>query len=155
MGDVIVDTVLEYFAIQALVFEFARRIDVDAAVDNELLFTEDGYFEYDGRGERGRAAIKAAYDRRRALGRRTARHVFTNLVVARGGDAIVRGSSIMMLFGADEPPPVNFAAPIVVADVADEYAVVDGTYLFGRRTIHPVFVDSGRPARLPLAEPRS
>lgn len=137
-------------AIEELVFEFARRIDHDSAVDNELLFAHDAYFEYDGRSNEGRADIRAAYDARRARGERTARHVFTNLVIQSDDRGRLFGSSIMLLFGADGPPPIDFAAPIVVADVEDEYVLIEDKYLFARRVITPIFVEADRPAILPL-----
>jgi len=140
----------EYLAIQELVNEFARRVDHDAAVDNELLFTADAYFEYDGRSNCGRADIRAAYDMRRARGERTARHVFSNLTVYRDTDDLLRGRSIMLLFGADGPAPIGFASPIVVADVEDVYERVDSAWLFARRVITPIFVEADRPAVLPL-----
>lgn len=142
----------ERLAIEELVFEFARRIDHESAVDNELLFAHDAYFEYDGRSNQGRADIRAAYDARRARSVRTARHVFTNLVVRRDERGGLLGTSIMLLFAADGPPPIDFAAPIVVADVEDAYVLVEGEYLFARRVITPVFVEGSRPAVLPLGE---
>lgn len=141
--------IADHHALQSLVFEFARRVDFEAGSRTEELFTPDGYYEYDGRSNRGRADIKKAYDVRRDRGIRTARHVFTNLCFWREDDEL-RGRSIMLLFGADGPPPIDFAAPIVVGDVLDRYATVDGRHFIAHRVITPIFVEQGRPAVLPL-----
>ena len=137
-------------ALQDLVHDFAQRVDLDGGVGTENLFTEDGFYEYDGRSNRGRDDIRRAYEIRRERGVRTARHVFTNLVLWRKDSGGAAGRSIMMLFAADGPPPIDGAAPIVVGDVLDQYAEVDGHFLIAHRVITPVFVEPGRPAILPL-----
>ncbi|MTD59030.1 nuclear transport factor 2 family protein [Amycolatopsis pithecellobii] len=137
-------------ALTELVFEFARRVDIEQGRGTELLFLPDGYYQYDGRAEHGRDDIRAAYDRRRARGERTARHVFTNLTFARGSDGHLNGRSLMILFAADGPAPIDSAAPIVVGDVVDVYAEHEGGFLLAHRVITPVFVDHSRPAVLPL-----
>ncbi|MEU9888201.1 nuclear transport factor 2 family protein [Sphaerisporangium sp. NPDC051011] len=136
--------------VERLVYEFARRVDFDEGADTELLFTEDGYFEYDGRSCTGRDEIGRAYAARRARGPRTARHVFTNVSSFRDGRGALGGGSIMLLFGADGRPPFDFASPIVVADVADSYAAVGDTLLIARRVITPLFIESSRPAVPPV-----
>ncbi len=144
------DATGEHSTVMRLVHEFARRIDFAAGVGVELLFTEDGYLEFDGRSSRGRPEIMRAYAARRARGPRTARHVVTNVRIFGDDRGVVGGQSIMLVFGADGHPPFDFASPIAVADVFDVYSLVDNEVLIARRVITPVFVDSERPVVPPL-----
>jgi hypothetical protein len=138
-------------AIEDLVAEFAYRVDFERGLTVPELFCPDGYYESDGRRSTGRDAIRAAYERRAAFGPRTARHLFTNLRVRRGYDGDLRATSLMLLFAENGKPPLP-AVPLLVADVADRYQIVDGRPLISSRTLTSIFVREGAAPVLPLGE---
>lgn len=140
--------------IDALIAEFAWRIDRGDPASVADLFTEDGWYGRET-GERsvGRDAIRAAYaarrDREAAVGVRTARHLFTNLRLTRLDDDHAAGSSILLLFAADGPPP-HPATPLLVQDYDDRYRRVDGRWLFASRAVTKIFVGEEFAPVLPL-----
>ena len=140
--------------IEALIAEFAWRIDRGDPASVADLFAPDGWY---GRstGERsvGRDAIRAAYaaraERQAEAGVRTARHLFTNLRLERQDADSAAGSCILLLFAADGPPP-HPAVPLLVQDYDDTYRRIDGSWLFASRAVAKVFVGENFAPVLPL-----
>lgn len=140
--------------IEALVAEFAWRIDRGDPATVADLFTENGWYGRET-GDRsvGRDAIREAYAARAAreaeAGVRTARHLFTNLRVRQQDDRYATGTSILLLFAADGPPP-HPATPLLVQDYDDAYERVDGQWLFASRSVTKLFVGEDFAPVLPL-----
>lgn len=138
-------------AVDALVTEFAYRIDFEQGLTVPELFTSDGYYEQDGKRSTGRSAIRNAYTKRASLGPRTARHLFTNLRLTRVGHREYAGASIMLLFAENGLPPLP-AAPLLVADVADRYECHGDRILIRSRTLTSIFIRAGASYVLPLGD---
>ena len=138
--------------IEALLAEFAHRIDHGPADGVAELFTEDGWYGREsGARSVGRAAIRAAYAGRAARGERLARHLFTNLRLAFDSEAEAHGSCILLLFAADGAPPAP-AVPQLVQDYEDRYRKVDGRWLFASRMTRRLFVADSFREVLPLGK---
>ncbi|MGW4912731.1 nuclear transport factor 2 family protein [Streptomyces sp. NPDC004270] len=128
--------------IEALIAEFAWRIDHEEGRGVAELFTTTGVYALGGVGElNGRDQIAAFYDWRRSGGPRTSRHLFTNLHLETldldAGRA--RGTCVLSLNAAhgEGPHPLS---PVMIADYADEYQRAEnGEWLFARRDVSVVF----------------
>ena len=120
--------------ISTLIAEFAWRIDHDEGRLVEDLFTEDGRYGMVGYPVQGRAAIKDLYDRRRARGPRTSRHLFDNLYLhPTSTQDCARVTSVLTLHAADGPPP-HPLRPVLVADYDDVcHRGPDGRWRFHSR----------------------
>jgi ketosteroid isomerase-like protein len=135
------DAALIRSEIEALIAEFAYRIDHGLSETVADLFTEDGWYgRPDGAKSVGRDAIRAAYAKRAERGERTARHIFTNLRLTIDSAEAAHGTTILLLFAGDGPPPLP-ARPVMVQDYNDEYRLVDGEWRFAERATHRLFVD--------------
>lgn len=127
--------------IEALIAEFAYRIDQGRSETVAELFTEDGWYgRANGQKTVGRDAIRAAYAERAARGERTARHIFTNLRLTIDSAEAAHGTTILLLFAGDGPPPLP-ARPMVVQDYDDQYRLEDGVWRFAARATNRLFVD--------------
>ena len=140
--------------IEALIAEFAWRIDRGDPAAVADLFTPDGWYgRSSGERSAGRDAIRAAYaaraERQAAAGIRTARHLFTNLRLEQRDPDNAAGSCILLLFAADGPPP-HPATPLLVQDYDDTYRRIDGSWLFASRAVAKVFVGADFEPVLPL-----
>lgn len=126
--------------IEALNAEFAYLIDHDQSEHVADLFTEDGvYGRSTGERSEGREAIRESYRLRAEHGKRTARHIFSNLRLAIECERRVRGTVILTLFAADGPPP-HPAEPLLVADYDDIYELCDdGKWRYRERMISWLF----------------
>ena len=132
--------------IEALIAEFAFRIDHSATDTVSELFTPDGWYgREDGTRAVGRDAIDAAYAKRLEGAVRTVRHVFTNLRLSNETETTASGVCILTLYGGDGRPPLP-ANPILIQDYVDEYQLFEGSWKFRSRTTRRLFVsDSFRP----------
>jgi ketosteroid isomerase-like protein len=135
--------------IEALNAEFAYLIDHDQSEGVADLFTADGvYGRSTGERSEGREAIRQSYERRKAHGTRTARHIFSNLRITRESETRAHGTVILTLFAQDGPPP-HPAEPMVVADYDDIYERGgDGKWRYKERLITWLFQRAD--ARSPL-----
>lgn len=141
-------------AVERLMAEFAYRVDFEGGLTTAELFSPDGYYEVDGKRSTGRAAIHQAYVLRAARGRRTSRHLFTNVRVVRLPGGKYGATAIMLLFARDGDG-VHPAVPLSVADVSDVYALntgtaTDGLPLIESRTLRTMFADANESPVLPL-----
>ena len=141
-------------AIEALNHEFAYRVDFGPSETVAELFTADGWYGWDSRRSVGREEIRESYRLRASRGTRTARHLCTNLRLESLPGGEVEGRSIMLIFAEDGPPP-HPAVPLLVADVHDRYALIEGAWLFRWRQLTDVFADPERTPVLPLANPKA
>jgi hypothetical protein len=133
--------------IEALVAEFAWRIDHQSGHGVADLFTEDGVYEMGPEALRGRADLEEFYRRRREAGPRTSRHIFTNLRLWDVESVGARGTCVLSLHAANGTPP-HPLSPLIVADYDDEYVQdSDGTWLFKHRKLTLLF---GEPPKPPL-----
>lgn len=78
-------------AIEAMLVEWAWRIDHGDAASAAALFTDDAEVQAAGATSVGIAAIRAALARRAAMTTRVSRHVVSNLRLAPASDTELRG----------------------------------------------------------------
>lgn len=125
-------------AVEALIAEFSWRIDHDNGRGVEELFTEDGVYAMGSTALNGRAEIVAFYERRRAHGPRTSRHLFSNLRFHAVSDECVEATTVLTLHAADghRPHPLS---PVLIADYHDRYLWDGQAWLFVRRDVDLVF----------------
>jgi hypothetical protein len=147
------EQLVEHRRIEALLVAWAERVDRHAGAGVEELFAEDGVFATGDRRAVGRDAIRATYERRRARGPRTARHLLLNLGVTFEADTEATARSVMVLYADDGRPPLPVSLPLLVQDVEDR-CVRDGAghWRFASRLMTPIFTD-GRAVALPLPDP--
>jgi len=127
--------------IEALIAEFAYRIDHGLSETVADLFTADGWYgRANGQRTVGREAIRAAYANREDRGVRTVRHIFTNLRLTIDSAEAAHGTTILLLFAGDGPPLLP-ARPMIVQDYVDEYRREDGEWRFAARETHRLFAD--------------
>lgn len=149
------EQLLARLEIDALNAEFAYRIDrgdPETVVD---LFTANGFYARStGEKSVGREAIRAAYRQRAAAGKRTARHIFTNLRLTHESDNRIQGQCILTLFAQDGEPPL-VAEPFLVADYDDIYErEADGCWRYAQRVVTWRFVQrDGKVSPLALGSP--
>jgi ketosteroid isomerase-like protein len=135
------DAALIRTEIEALIAEFAYRIDHGLSDTVADLFTHDGWYgRANGEKTVGREAIRAAYAKRAERGERTARHIFTNLRLTIDSAEAAHGTTILLLFAGDGPPLLP-ARPMLVQDYNDEYRLEDGEWRFAARATDRLFVD--------------
>jgi ketosteroid isomerase-like protein len=133
-----------------LVLEYARLVDSGRAAGIADLFTDDGVWEgADGRLLRGRTEIRAAFEGRQGLTRRTSRHVCTNVLIdVEGPDAAV-GVSYLLNYRHDSrdgaavlPAPADH--PKFVGDYHDRFVRVDGVWRIAHRRFELAFLRARR-----------
>jgi hypothetical protein len=110
------------------------------------LFTEDALYTHGARQSQGRAAIRELFTARAQAGERTCRHLSSGLMLQIGDEGSARGTSVVLTFACDGPPPVVPATPYLVADFEDVYRLCpDGKWRIAVRHIHRIFVAEGNP----------
>ena len=126
-------------AIEALNAAFAWDVDHRWGEGVPELFVEDGVYAAPGLELRGRGEIARFYAERRARGKRTSRHVFTNLHLFEVRPGSARGTTLLTLHAHDGEGPLP-ASPSAVMDYEDEYVRgADGQWRYVRRNVVPVF----------------
>ena len=126
-------------AIEALNAEFAWLIDHRDGIGVAELFTATGFYDMAPLVFRGHEEIRGFYTTRKARGRRTARHVFSNLRLVCDTPDRATGTVILTLYARDGEPPFP-TEPILIADYDDVYArAPDGAWRYESRRIVPVF----------------
>ncbi len=133
------EALLARLEIDALIAEFAYRIDHNLSDSVADLFTEDGWYgRHGGSRAKGHAAIRRAYLQRAEQGERIVRHIFTNLRLTMRSSDEADGICILTLFGGNGPGP-HPAEPVLVQDYTDTYRRVGGVWLFGSREARLIF----------------
>ena len=126
-------------AIEALNAAFAWLVDHRWGEGVPELFLEDGVYAAPGLELRGRNEIARFYVERRARGKRTSRHVFTNLHLLEAGSNSAVATVVLTLYAKDGDGTLP-AAPIAIMDYEDEYVRdADGQWRYARRNVVPVF----------------
>lgn len=149
------ETLLARLEIEALIAEFAYRIDHNLADTVSELFTADGWYGRAGSGRAtGHAEIDDAYRRRADSGERIVRHVFTNLRLTMRSDDDADGVCILTLYGGNGPGP-HPAEPILIQDYADTYRRVASRWLFASREARKIFARPGFKPVLELGQVRA
>jgi hypothetical protein len=108
---------------ERLVNDYCRFVDFGEAARMAELFTEDGEWISAGGSMRGRAELLAAFGARQELGRRTSRHVCTNVSidVLNPHQAVGLCYLINYRHDAAEDGPAMVPAPIDHAKFMGEY----------------------------------
>jgi uncharacterized protein (TIGR02246 family) len=87
---------------ERLVYDYAWLVDSGSASGVADLFTDDGvWVGDDGRGMRGREAIRSAFAQREGLVRRQSRHVMTNLRIDLDGPDHAVGTAYLINYRHD------------------------------------------------------
>ena len=107
-------------AIEELNANFTRFLDHNRVAELAQLFTEDAHYRHGERISDGRAAIQELFTARGAR-LRTARHLYSGLVIEIDDANHARGSSVCMTFAFDGAAPVRHTLPHLVADFEDRY----------------------------------
>lgn len=137
--------------IEKLNTRFAYLIDHDRSEEVADLFTEDGvYGRSTGERSTGRAEIAESYRLRRDRGPRTARHLFSNLLLEIESETRARGTVVLTLFARDGVPP-HPAEVFLVADYDDIYERgSDGVWRYRERIITWLFTSPSGTSPLAL-----
>jgi hypothetical protein len=126
-------------AVEDLNTRFTRCLDHNRVAELVALFADDALYTHGTRVSRGRAAIEQLF-RARGAQVRTARHLYSGLVVDIEDAHHARGSCVCMTFAFDGPPPVRGTVPHLVADFEDRYVRgEDSLWRFAERHIHRIF----------------
>lgn len=125
--------------LEALIAQFAWRIDHDGGRGVEDLFTEDGVYGFEFGAMQGREAIAGFYRWRRSGETRTSRHLFSNLHVHAASDEKATASCVLTLHAGDGEAPLPLD-PVMVADYHDTVVRCgDGAWRFAEREVALVF----------------
>lgn len=126
-------------AIEALVAEFAWRIDHGEAARVPELFTPDGRFAVPGSAVVGVDQLVEAFVARENQ-KHTTRHVCTNLRLEMLAEDRARGSVLVTLYRNDGPL-AGGVTPFAVNDYEDRYQRGDdGRWRFAERCVVPIFM---------------
>ena len=130
--------------LEALLVEFAYRLDVHEGRGVAELFCPDGSYTVDGGTVHGRDEIRAGYDRRRSRGARSARHLVSNVRVTMLSRDRAQIDSCLVLYAADGEPVHASGSPLVVGDFCDVATREPGaSWLFESRELRTVFQGAG------------
>jgi hypothetical protein len=134
-----VDTAIIRQEIEALNARFAWLVDHRDGMGVEELFTADAVYGWTDRFASGREQIRSFFELRRARGRRTSRHVYTNLHLTVESAERAFGTTLLTLYACDGDPP-HPASPVLVADYEDIYVRDENEqWLYAKRIVTPVF----------------
>lgn len=139
------ERITDCLAIERLNADYARALDHDDLDAFLALFTEDAIYTNASRRSEGRTAIAEFFRARQAGGVRTSRHVYSGLRIDFDGEDRATGTSVWLSFAANGRPPIQSAAPFLVADMADVYVQGASGWQFAERHITPVFVNPDVP----------
>jgi hypothetical protein len=129
-----------YSQLSNLNSRFAWMIDHQDGKDVENLFTPQGEYIFGALKAVGREQVRGFYQLRKSRGKRTSRHIFTNLVIHEFNDECIKASCILMLYAFDGDGP--FPAEVhMVADYEDELRFDSDAqvWLYHQRIVKPVF----------------
>jgi len=133
-------------ALEELNNDFCYYLDHGMVDELISLFTEDALYVHGSRRSLGRQEIRQVFTQRGADGPRTARHMQTGLRINLESDQRASGESVCMTFIGNAEPPINQAAPYLVADFIDQYRhCEDGKWRISAREIVRIFVSPSNP----------
>lgn len=135
--------------LQQLIADYCYELDLTGGIDSYRFFTEDGFLEVGTMSFRGHEEMKAFYkgfmEQVRAsesTGKRTTRHVFTNLRIGfEGRDEAVVDFIVMNFSSGGSPPILGATAPTVISDARCKCRRgTDGEWLIAEFTGAPIFI---------------
>jgi len=112
-------------------------------------FTPDGELRFNDRSFQGIAEIDTVYRTRTERGPRVSRHLVTNLHVVRADADSASAISALVLFADDGEPPRPTTAPLMVADVVDEFVRTGDRWLISSRHVREMFRAPGSVLAVP------
>jgi hypothetical protein len=132
-------------ACERLMTDYTRFVDFGEAARIADLFSADGVWEADGVRMDGRDAIRAGFSARQGVGRRTSRHVITNVAVDVVGPEEATALSYLVNYRhdsrsgtAERPAPVDH--PKFVGEYHDRFVRTADGWRFARRRCDLAFV---------------
>jgi hypothetical protein len=130
---------------EALMCEYADRIDHGAASTVCELFTEKGEWTSPTIRAAGREGLRSFFGRREAMTTRVTRHVVANIHITVAAPDRASARSIAIEYRDELGPDglVTNSLPAIVGDYEDEFHRVDGTWLFHRRNAVIAFKRAG------------
>jgi hypothetical protein len=126
------------YEIEALVNEYAWRIDHGHADRLHELYTDDGCFEALDIRCVGREELQRWGVARAKMEHRTTRHVFTNLRLVFESEDRICGTVIITLYRRDNAP-LGPADLLAVGDYDDVYVRSNGKWLIRERKLNLIF----------------
>jgi SnoaL-like domain len=138
---------------EALMYEYADRIDHGAASTVCELFTTDGVWTSPTIRAVGREGLRSFFGLREEMTKRVTRHVVANIHITVTAPDRASARSVAIEYrdelGADGL--VTNSAPAIVGDYEDEFHRVNGTWLFHRRDTIVAFKRAGEEFIRPVA----
>ena len=124
--------------IEALLAEWAWRVDEGNAASASDLFCEDAEQNLMGAKSAGLPAIRAAFQRRQDLVGRASQHVISNVRITEIAGDFVHAQWVVTLFRSDDVD--RPAVPFMVGAGKDRYRrMADGRLKIWRREVFPTF----------------
>jgi hypothetical protein len=141
------DDLALWFALNRLITNYWADVDDNGGSQAHGFYLSDALYVVGENRFEGRENIRAFYDRRRARGNATTRHLITNHRAFRAGANLARLSGVMSLYRADGRPPINDVRPLaMIADFEAQCVLVDDdSWLFQSHVLRPIFVGKDRP----------
>jgi hypothetical protein len=141
------DDVKLWFALNRFITNYWIDVDDHGGIRAHEFYSSDGLYAVGENLFEGTANIRAFYDRRRARGHATTRHLVNNLRAFDFGADRARMTGVMSLFRADGRPPINAARPLaMIADFEARCVLVeDRSWRFESHVLDPIFVGRDRP----------
>jgi hypothetical protein len=127
-----------------------HEIDHNQGVGASRYFTPDAELRFEDAVFRGTAEIDGVYQSRAARGPRVSRHLASNLHLLEVEATRVRAVSELLLFAEDGHGPSSKTSPSLVADVWDDFELVDGQWLIFSRWIRNIFIGSVEDLAVPV-----
>ena len=142
-------------ACEALMYEYADRIDHGAASTVCELFTDDGEWTSPTIRAAGRDGIRSFFGQREAMATRVTRHVVANIHITVTAADRASARSVAIEYRDELGPDglVTDSAPAIVGDYEDEFHRVDGQWLFHHRDTIVAFKRAGEEFIRPVGSP--
>jgi 3-phenylpropionate/cinnamic acid dioxygenase small subunit len=141
-------TAKERAALLALCMEYVWRTDNDQSDRIPDLFVEDALWTSPQMTMKGRDGLITGWAEMQAVGLTVQRrHMISNHRYTREDDGSVRGVLSFALYRARRGDNVQ-PMPTLLADHVDEYAQVDGRWLFKSRAVMPLMPHDWTPPRI-------
>lgn len=135
--------------LQALITALWFDIDHNGGATATDFFVPDARLRFADAEFRGHAEIAAVYAARRARGPRVSRHLVTNLHLRAVSATTVSATSAVLLFAEDGRAPRPTTSPALVADVVDDFVLLDEQWRIASRWIWNVFIEPATELAVP------
>ncbi|MFP6559769.1 nuclear transport factor 2 family protein [Paraburkholderia sp. B3] len=127
-------------AIDTINAEFSWSLDNASFENLDHLFEEDAFYQSGERVLRGRGEIRTFFEKRRALGPRSSRHMWSGLRIVSLTEDMAQTTSVWLSFAANAPLPLQHVPIFMVADFFDLYKRGnDGQWRIAERRIVGTF----------------